>query len=235
MKNNMTISSQASHEEGPETIRKEYASSEAEAPSPDKGDDIVQSLEKSKAVARTYTLYYVVSNLTASYYIGMTGKTPRLRWNEHKSSCRRGVKTKLYDCMRKYGIENFMLVIVDRFNSHTECCEAEIQAISRAIKNGHSILNLAKGGEGGFNVRDIFSWRQKISNARKGRKPALGIKHSDESKKKMSEASIKRWDTEGRYPDQLIDMSFKEANKLFGISKTHFYRMKKRALSNDQC
>lgn len=232
MNNNMTISSQASNEEGSETIRKEYASSEAEAPSPDKGDDIVQSLEKSKAVARTYTLYYIVSALTNSYYIGITGKTPKLRWNEHKSSCRRGVKNKLYDCMRKYGIENFMMVIVDRFSSRKECCEAEINTIKLAIEKGHSILNLAKGGEGGFVIQNIKSWRQKLSDARKGRKPALGIKHSDESKRKMSEASKKRWDMYGRYPDQILDMSFKEANRMCGISKTHFYRMKKRALNN---
>lgn len=234
MINNMTISSQASSEEGSETIRKEYAVSAAEAPSPDKGDDIVQSLEKSKAVSKQYTLYYIVSNLTNSYYIGITSKTPRLRWNDHKSSCNRGIKNKLYDCMREYGIENFMLVIVDKYDSHKECCEAEIKSIRVARERGHNILNIADGGEGGFNVRDLESWRLKISQARAGRKPSLGMKHTDESKKKMSEASLKRWDNEGRYPVEVCRMPFKEANMSFGISRTHYYHMK-RALSNDQC
>lgn len=182
-----------------------------------------------------YKLYYVVTNKANGYYIGMTKGKLFSRFNHHKHSCCRGVKNKLYDYMRKYGVESFKIVLVAEYSTHKECCDAEIEAIKVARESGHKLLNLADGGEGGFNVQDKFSWRMKLSKARKGRKPALGMKHSEENKKLFSKLSTEYWEENRTYHKYDIEgLSFKEARDLYGISKTHFYRLK-RALSNEQC
>jgi hypothetical protein len=95
------------------------------------------------------------------------------------------------------------------------------------------IYNLHPGGLGGFSILtksevEIEEWREKQRIARKGKTPALGMKHSDENKILFGEFGKKRWDIYGRYPaEEVVNMSFKEANKKFGISKTHYYRLRK--------
>lgn len=95
---------------------------------------------------------------------------------------------------------------------------------------------MTNGGEGGFVVpaEKINSWKEKLSKARKGRQPALGMKHTEENKKLFSEVSKKYWDENRIYsPEEIRKFSsFKEANRATGISKTHYYRIK-RALNND--
>jgi predicted GIY-YIG superfamily endonuclease len=180
-----------------------------------------------------YKLYYIVSDKTDSYYIGMTKNKLSYRLNSHKSAARSKKKTALYDCMRKYGLDNFIICLKDEFDTHNECCDAEIRAIKLARKSNHKILNLADGGEGGFNVINIESWKNKLKEKRKGRKPALGMSHTDDNKKLFSDVSRKYWDSQNTYSqDEIIKLSFKEAKQKYGISKTHYYRLK-RVSSND--
>lgn len=178
-----------------------------------------------------YYVYIIESDLTQKFYIGYTNNY-KLRWNSHKNSCNRGVKTKLYDCMRKYGFDNFEMVLVESFLSKDQAIRFEKKLISQYQTNS---LNIALGGEGGFVVPEEkkLLWQKKLSKARQGRKPALGMKHTDENKKIFSESGKKRWDMYGRYPKEVISYSFKDANKLYGISKTHYYRLLKQAKSND--
>jgi hypothetical protein len=69
-----------------------------------------------------------------------------------------------------------------------------------------------------------------LSQARQGRTPALGMKHSDENKRYFSECSKRR---EPKYPKQVTEIPFKEASEKYGISKTHYYRLLKRAGLNE--
>lgn len=173
-----------------------------------------------------YKIYYLVSPSTDWYYIGMTSNAIQKRLTQHKSSARCGVKSPLYNCMRKY--DDFLIVLKDEFLTHEECCDKEIELISQAKLLEHKILNLAAGGEGGFVVSDIENWKEKLREKRRGKKPALGMTHTDENKKLFSEVSKKYWSTQDTYiPKEICKLSFKEANKIFGISKTHYYRLKR--------
>lgn len=179
-----------------------------------------------------YKLYYLVSPSTRYYYIGMTKNKLSTRLNQHKSCAARGIKSPLYDCMRKYG--DFVIVLVEDNLTHTECCELEIANIAEAITLGHDILNLAAGGNGGFVVQDLDAWKEKLRAKRKNRKPALGMKHTKENKELFAKLSKENWEARGTYDaEKVTKVPYKEAHTLYGISKTHYYRLK-RSLCNEQ-
>jgi len=91
--------------------------------------------------------------------------------------------------MRKYGFDNFEMILIQVFETKKQALEFEQSLISLDDENS---LNLVSGGEGGFNVIDVESWKQKLRIARKGRQPALGMKHSEENKKLFRQQQIKR-------------------------------------------
>lgn len=136
-----------------------------------------------------YKLYRIINNKSKSSYIGMTKMSLSKRFSNHKYWATTKRKTKLYDAMRKYGVENFSIILLEEFNTKQECCEAE----KALIASEDNLYNLASGGEGGFVVVDINQWKLKLSASRKGRTPFIGRQHSDETKRKCSEAAKKYW------------------------------------------
>ena len=79
-------------------------------------------------------------------------------------------------------------------------------------------------------------WKTKIREARKGRTPALGMKHTEENKKLFKQVSLDYWSTQNTYDKnakEILQLSHKEAKEQFGISTTHYYRLKKRFATND--
>lgn len=181
-------------------------------------------------------LYYIVSSKTSYLYIGITNNMKR-RFACHRHAAKSGKSSRLYNTMRKYGIDNFFMVLVESFDTKEDCQKAEIAKITFARENGWKILNVADGGEGGYVVPDHLKgeWKAKLSRAQSNRikQPALGMKHTDETKKLCGEFGKKRWDIYGRYPVEVTQYAFKEAKDKYNISKTHYYRLLKRAKSND--
>jgi hypothetical protein len=103
------------------------------------------------------------------------------------------------------------------------------------ISNNDNTYNLAPGGLNSFVVTDKESWIGKLKKARIGGTPALGMSHTEENKKLFSKVSKEWWSSQETYnPECVLKLSFKEAHKEFGISKTHYYRLR-RTLSNEQC
>lgn len=174
-------------------------------------------------------MYYLVSQETNYIYIGITNNISK-RFACHKHAATSGKKSPLYDCMRKH---KMIIVKRDEFLTWEEAKQAEIKQIAFARENKWLLLNLADGGEGGYVVPEASkeAWKAKLSIARQGRKPALGMKHTEENKIFFSECSKRK---KLLYPDlDVTTLSFKEAKKQYGISKTHYYRLLKRAKSND--
>ena len=136
-----------------------------------------------------YKLYRIVNKISASSYVGMTRKSLNKRWNEHIHNARKGKKTKFYDAMRSYGFENFEIILISKFDTRQECCEAEIYLIAKE----DNLYNLAAGGDGGFVVVNLDQWKQKLKEARKGGKPFLGRNHTEETKKKCRQAALNYW------------------------------------------
>jgi len=176
-----------------------------------------------------YQLYKLHNSESPAYYIGMTKQSLRARYAGHVYCANAGRKTKLYCAMRKYGASSFSMELISEFDSKNSCCDAEIAAISDAISSGDSIYNLAKGGDGGYVVTDDKRqvWIEKLKAARVGQKPALGMKHSAETKELCGAYGKLRWDIYGRYPVDVTKLSFPAARDKYGISKTHYYRLRK--------
>lgn len=174
-------------------------------------------------------VYKIHTELSDKFYIGITSNLQN-RIRAHKYSAK--VKsTKLYSFMRKYGFENMVFSILHEVGTREEACALEIKLIAELKPE----LNLARGGEGGYVVpeEEKEEWRKKLSTARQGRKPALGMKHTKENKKAFGVFGRLRWDKYGRYPKEVVEVPFSIAFKQYGISKTHYYRLLKQVKGND--
>lgn len=184
-------------------------------------------------------VYCIENKINGSLYFGLA-KSFKKRMYSHVHCSKNGKKTPLYDAMRKYGLDAFNCYVIASGLSLEEAQEYEIQLIAEARHTGVRVYNLHLGGSIGFDVRlkgeeEVKKWKAKMSKARSGRKPALGMKHTQENKQLFGQYGKLRWDIHGRYPDDVLNYGFTEANKRYGISKTHYYRLRKaRALSDEQ-
>ena len=179
-------------------------------------------------------LYKITNTISNTIYIGITKRNVNTRFSQHKYAAKNGTKSKLYCAMRSYGIEHFKIETLQVFKTYEQLLIAEeflIRYIKAAnIKN----YNIKDGGSRVFGIDDIESWKNNLKQVRKGKKLALGMKHSDDNKKLFGAYGRLRWDIHGRYPIEVLNYSFKDANKKYGISKTHYYRLRKeRVLSNE--
>lgn len=171
------------------------------------------------------TLYQYQNKVTGRKYYGIS-LNPEQRKRSHRYSAARR-KTPFYDAVKRYGWEGFEYSILET-GSKEIIASLEIEKIA----NDPSCYNLHRGGHIGYDVSQsskVEEWKQKLRTARVGRKPALGMTHSEETKKLCGLHGKARWDKHGRYPNTVLDYGFVEANKKFGISKTHYYRLRKAA------
>lgn len=146
------------------------------------------------------TIYIIKSNLTDKVYIGQTWDTLEKRFAAHKRRAKNKSKKdsiKLKNSMNKYGIENFYIEKLDETYTQADANTLEDFYILKydSINNG---LNLKRGGAHGEYSEES---RKKMSESHMGEKnnnyglrgPGItfyGGHHTDESKNKISEASI---------------------------------------------
>lgn len=184
-----------------------------------------------------YKIYCIINIISRSIYIGQTSSSVERRFYEHNlNAFSYNKKTKLYDAMRKYDAENFEVIELECSETKTQINALEIEYINVCKHIGINLYNMTNGGDGGFVVPEhkIDEWKLKLSQSRQGKTPALGMKHTDENKQLFSEVSNKYWDEHRKYTAQDIISagSFALAKELYGISKTHYYRLIKRVLPN---
>lgn len=172
-------------------------------------------------------LYQIVNSVSGTKYYGIT-KNPRARMYSHKYHHSRS-KTPLYDAMKKYGFAKFTMQILAE-GPDEYIAQKEIDL----IKSDPMCYNLHHGGHIGFDVttkdaKAVEEWKAKLRAARKGKKPTLGMKHTEDTKRLCGKYGKLRWDVYGRYPAEVLGYSFSEASKRYGISRTHYYRLRKAA------
>lgn len=113
-------------------------------------------------------VYKVTNKINGKSYIGQTTGSLRKRWNEHCRSSSHCVV--LSNAIQKYGKESFSIELLNRFNSLHDLNEAESEYIilfNTLAPNGY---NLRKGGDNSLHSTES---KQKISNAKRGKKFSL--------------------------------------------------------------
>ena len=181
-----------------------------------------------------YTLYKIVNTASGTVYYGIT-KNLRARWSAHRNSAKRGLKSPVYDAMRSYGIDKFEIEVIEDNLTRQEACDKEVELIADPTVKKY---NLHCGGDIGFSMRtkapEVYEeWKSKLRKARKGRKPAAGMKHSEENKELFRKVSREYWDTQQTYSKEVLSLPFCQANRKYGISRTHYYRLRKRLVVSD--
>jgi group I intron endonuclease len=181
-----------------------------------------------------FILYKITNTKNNSIYIGVTKKSIQTRFKQHVNAAKRGTSSRLYNAMRKYGVDSFVCDVLQIYDTEDAMLSAEKQLITYIRLTKIQCYNILIGGSKIHPIKDKDAWIEKLKSARAGRTPALGMKHTEDNKKLFGEFGKMRWDLYGRYPKEVTDYGFSEAHKKFGISKTHYYRLRKeRMLSNE--
>jgi len=169
-----------------------------------------------------YQIYLIENLVNGKTYIGKH-KTDSFKTDKYFGSG----KLILYS-IRKYGIENFKKHTLEVFHDEKEANFYEIKFISFHKLAGKCEYNISEGGEGNplkfMSEEKLKERNQKISKSHKG-KP--GIKHTEKTRKKISETkkSKKLKTMHSEETKRKISESNKGKHKFFG--KKHSEETKK--------
>lgn len=149
-----------------------------------------------------FSIYMITNTITKKHYIGYTNNVNR-RWANHKCNAKfsKGCCVQLYQSMRKHGIDNFVLSILEEnIDSVDVAKQLEVKYIHEydTFIRGY---NAHPGGTGG-DMSSYPNWRKAIAEVHKNKDVSeystygmLGKTHSDETKQKQSEARKKEWES----------------------------------------
>jgi len=135
-------------------------------------------------------IYIIQNNVNFKLYVGQTNDIAR-RWVEHRSYAKSNSKPNhpLYNSIRKYGIDNFGIAILETFASLEEANEAEEFWIEFFNSCDRKLgYNLYLGGDN----REISDeTRERMSIANSGENNGFyGKTHSKETRDNLSAAHI---------------------------------------------
>jgi hypothetical protein len=88
-------------------------------------------------------IYQITNRVNGRTYVGKTTKTIEERFKRHEYNSSYGIRTYLYNAIRKYGIDNFSIEALEETNANID--EREKYWIAKL--NPH--YNMTKGGDGG--------------------------------------------------------------------------------------
>lgn len=129
----------------------------------------IVKITRRKAINMTGYIYKITNTINGKAYLGQTMRTIDQRWRGHKTACKKGENSKLYNAMRLYGVENFTIskvyTIVCSDHSSLDSLEISVISFYNSMKNGY---NTQIGG----------------------RQTNLGLVFSEYTKKKQSLAKI---------------------------------------------
>ena len=131
-------------------------------------------------------IYKITNHINQKIYIGRTISSLKKRFEEHLYRCMKtDIATKLYNSMRKYGIENFEIELIDECD--LECIYETEKKYIEQYDSYNKGLNSTLGGEG-----------------------CLGYTHSPEIRKKISENTKNGNSHKGKTYEELYGDNAKE-------------------------
>lgn len=122
---------------------------------------------------KTYLIYKIENIMNNKVYIGYTSLSINKRFHKHYTNALCGIKSKLYDSLRKNGITNFSLCELYKTNDLLEALNMERFYIEKynSFKNGY---NMTLGGDGGnctlyMNDGELSEYKSKLSHCNSGK------------------------------------------------------------------
>lgn len=141
------------------------------------------------------TIYILRNKCNDKVYVGQTWQTLETRWNRGHGYIG---SHKIHNAIKKYGKENFYYDVVAYCETQTaaDCCETFFIKRLDSIEKGY---NICLGG-----VKGVMTGRkhksesiEKMSKSHKGSTAHLGFIHSEETKKNISEMTLKQFEEKG--------------------------------------
>jgi group I intron endonuclease len=131
---------------------------------------------------------YLIRLEGKAVYVGFTSKSADVRWLQHCSDAKRNCPNILHKAIRKYGIESFSVETIymgDDSNHVLKTMESQFINDHNTFKSNGG-YNMTFGGDGCIGYTHTDEAKRKISEA--SRKSQTGRKASEETKRKLSEA-----------------------------------------------
>jgi group I intron endonuclease len=133
-------------------------------------------------------IYKILNKINGMIYIGQTTRRLEERWKGH-ISCSKRSKTPLSQAIKYFGFENFEVSVLEEIcdNSKKTLNMREVFWIHELKSLNPNGYNATTGGSGEYLMSEEA--RERLSKSCKGRPSNnLGKKHSDETRKKISES-----------------------------------------------
>lgn len=136
---------------------------------------------------KTY-IYIIENKLNGDTYVGKTVNVER-RWKKHKKDSETSNRH-LYCAMRKHGIENFNIRVLDEHDEEEHALKIlEPAWIQKLRDEGVHLYNMTDGGEGIVGLQFSEEHRRKLGDAAKRRGGQIREPLSEETKRKISESN----------------------------------------------
>jgi len=137
-----------------------------------------------------FYVYKITNLINGKFYVGET-KDPKQRFLDHRKIARGG-KAKypgkfhiIHAAITKYSIDNFKFEIIHTVSTKQESLDLEVIEIKNARDNNIEIYNI---GNGGRSNSGISGWKHTEESKKKMSESRKGKTFSDEHKKALSEA-----------------------------------------------
>jgi group I intron endonuclease len=111
-------------------------------------------------------IYKITNKSTNKKYIGWTKRKIEARWKTHIQCAKRGIQTHLYNAIRLYGQENFIIEEIEKGENDEYMLNIR-EPFWISQYNIEELYNMTLGGEGGKNSK---SWKNGNVPWSKGKK-----------------------------------------------------------------
>jgi group I intron endonuclease len=128
-------------------------------------------------------VYKITNKINGKSYIGQSVRALEQRWKAHLSSSRQGSKFRFHSAIRKYGVDNWDLVVLFEHEDVQICKKKEEELIAEFnLMDNSKGYNAKPGGCGGWVVfeKNFEKWKKNMSIVNTGLRNGNAIKMTNE-------------------------------------------------------